>query len=188
MRQFLTMKFSWITIIFFFRRLLNFGQRPLKAANLVFLLQHLWLPQHHCPPVDHEGSGGQGISHHRPPLSTVWMVSRQISLTHILASISFHFFFSGLVYLNRSSTKSQIPTPRSVSRIPRRPGSTTPGATPTSSPATVKRAPHPPRAQSVDPYKMASQSLSSSSTSLLRSLNSASKIKRPGSSRYTNTR
>ena len=26
---------------FFFRRLLNFGQRPLKAANLVFLLQHL---------------------------------------------------------------------------------------------------------------------------------------------------
>ena len=93
-------------------------------------------------------------------------------------------FVSLLVFLNRSSTKSQIPTPRSVSRIPRRPGSTTPGATP-SSPATVKRAAHPPRAQSVDPYKMASQSLSSSSTSLLRSYNSAaSKIKRPGSSRY----
>ena len=138
-------------------------------------------PQHHCPPVDHGGSGGQKIFHHRPPQSTIWMVSSHNSPPYLGVNV----IFSYLVFLNRSSTKSQIPTPRSISKIPRRPGSTTPGASPSTTPATLKRAAaHPPRAQSVDPYRMASQSLSTSSTSLLRSLNSASRIKRPGSSRY----
>jgi hypothetical protein len=158
----------------YFRILLNFDPRPLRAADLVCP------PQHHCPPVDQGGLGGQRIFHHRPPQSTTWMVSSHIQ---ILSFANVHFL-SHLVFLNRSSSKSQIPSPRSVSRIPKRPGSTTPGASPRTTPATLKRAAHPPRAQSVDPYRMASQSLSSSSTSLLRSLNSASRIKRPESSRY----
>ena len=141
--------------------------------------QHHWPPQHLCPPVDQGGSGGQGLFHRHPLQSTTWMVSNQ-SIIRLESNYLIFISFS-LAFLNRSSSKSQIPTPSSISRIPRRPGSTTPGAKP-SSPATVKRAPHPPRAQSVDPYKMASHSLSS--TSLLRSLNSPSKIKRPGSSRY----
>ena len=137
-------------------------------------------PRPHCPPVDLGGSRQLEQYPPPPPLSTAWTVSCLNAQCHpliLLVCLS--------AFLNRSAGRSRIPTPRSG--IPRRPGSTTPGAKP-STPGRGLR-PAPPRAQSVDPYKMASQSMSAASMSNLRKVTSsgrspASKIKRPSSSRY----
>ena len=81
--------------------------------------------------------------------------------------------------LSRSTSRSRIPIPGSAgsSRIPR-PMSTIPGSTPTNS--RRRTGVPPPRAQSVDPYKMSQKSLMNSTS---KSLRSAERTKRSGSSR-----